>query len=57
VHPDEGWCELRLPTPLAHLSNTPGRAATYRLGCPVAFTHRAQAWAAQAATSAVRYDL
>jgi hypothetical protein len=57
VHPDEQWLELRLPTPLAHLSNTPGRAATYRLSCPVAFTHRASEWAAQAASGAVRYDL
>ena len=31
VHPDEGWLELRLPAPLAALSNTPGRAAT--TGC------------------------
>jgi hypothetical protein len=30
VHPDQHWLELRLPNPLAHLSNTPGRAAT---GC------------------------
>jgi hypothetical protein len=57
VHPDQQWLELRLPTPLAYLSNTPGRAATYRLGCLVAFTHRASEWAAQAATGAVRYDL
>jgi hypothetical protein len=57
VHPDEGWLELRLPTPLAHLSNTPGRAATYRLSCPVAFAHRAGEWAAQAASGAVRYDI
>jgi hypothetical protein len=57
VHPDEGWLELRLPTPLAHLSNTPGRAATYRLACPVVFTHRREEWAAQAATGAVRYDI
>ncbi len=28
VHPDEQWLEIRLPTPLAYLSNTPGRAAT-----------------------------
>jgi len=28
VHPDQGWLELRLPTPLASVSNTPGRAAT-----------------------------
>jgi hypothetical protein len=57
VHPDEGWLELRLPTPLARLSNTPGRAATYRLACPVVFQHRADDWAAQAAAGAVRYDL
>ena len=57
VHPDEQWLELRLPSPLAHLSNTPGRAATYRLSCPVVFTHRRAEWAAQAASGAVRYDL
>jgi hypothetical protein len=57
VHPDEGWLDLRLPTPLAHLSNTPGRVATYRLSCPVAFAHRAGEWAAQAASGAVRYDI
>jgi hypothetical protein len=57
VHPDERWLEIRLPTPLAHLSNTPSRAATYRLSCLVAFTHRASEWAAQAASGAVRYDL
>ncbi len=57
VHPDEGWLEIRLPTPLAHLSNTPGRAPTYRLSCPVAFTHRRGEWAAQAASGAVRYDI
>ena len=57
VHPEEHWLELRLPTPLAHLSNTPGRAATYRLTCPVTFNHRASEWAAQVATGAVRYDL
>jgi hypothetical protein len=57
VHPDEQWLELRLPTPLAHLSNTPGRAATYRLSCPVVFHHRQGEWAAQAATGAVRYDV
>jgi hypothetical protein len=57
VHPDQQWLELRLPSPLAHLSNTPGRAATYRLSCPVTFTHRASEWAAQVATGAVRYDL
>ena len=57
VHPDEGWLELRLPAPLAALSNTPGRAATYRLSCPVVFTHRAAEWAAQVSGGAVRYDV
>ncbi|HYY80855.1 MAG TPA: hypothetical protein VFD04_17000 [Actinomycetes bacterium] len=57
VHPEEGWLEVRLPTPLAHLSNTSGRAATYQLTCPVVFNHRAAEWVAQVATGAVRYDL
>jgi hypothetical protein len=57
VHPDQQWLELRLPTPLAHLSNTPGRAPTYRLSCSVAFGYRGQEWAAQAASGAVRYDI
>ena len=31
-HPDEGWLEIKLPAPLAHLANRPhGR---YRLSCP-----------------------
>jgi hypothetical protein len=57
VHPDEGWLELRLPTPLAHLSNTPGRAPTYRLSCPVTFGYRADQWAAQATSGAVAYTI
>jgi hypothetical protein len=57
VHPDQQWLELRLPTPLAHFSNTPGRAPTYRLSCPVRFSYRAGEWAAQAASGAVRYDI
>jgi hypothetical protein len=57
VHPDQGWLELRLPAPLAYLSNTPGRAPTYRLACPVLFHHRTPEWVAQAASGAVRYDL
>lgn len=57
VHPDQHWLELRLPTPLASLSNTSGRAATYRLAYPVVFTHRAAEWAAQAASGAVGYDI
>jgi hypothetical protein len=57
VHPDQRWCEIRLPAPLAHLSNTPGRAPTYRLSCPVTFGYRRDEWAAQAASGAVRYDV
>src|SRR6266545_261327 len=55
VHPEEGWLELKLPAPLAHLANRPhGR---YRLSCPVRFTHRADEWAAQVESGAVRYDI
>jgi hypothetical protein len=55
VHPEEGWLELKLPAPLAYLANRPhGR---YRLSCPVRFSHRADEWAAQAASGAVRYDI
>jgi hypothetical protein len=55
VHPEEGWLELKLPAPLAHLANRPhGR---YRLSCPVRFSHRADEWAAQVASGAVRYDV
>jgi hypothetical protein len=54
-HPDEGWVELKLPAPLAHLANRPhGR---YRLGCAVSFAHRDDEVAAQAHSGAVRYDL
>ena len=54
-HPGEGWLEIRLPAPLAHLANRPhGR---YRLSCPVEFSYRGGEVAAQAATGAVRYDI
>lgn len=54
-HPDQGWLEIKVPTPLSHLANRPfGR---YRLSCPVAFTHRGGEVGAQAATAAVRYDI
>jgi len=54
-HPDEGWLEMKLPAPLAHLANWPhGR---YRLSCPVEFPYRGDEVAAQAAISAVRYDI
>ena len=54
-NPDEGWLEVKLPAPLAHLANRPhGR---YRLSCPVAFSYRGDEVAAQAATGAIRYDI
>jgi hypothetical protein len=53
-HPDEGWLEIKLPAPLAHLANRPyGR---YRLSCPVVFPHRGGEVAVQASSGAVRYD-
>jgi hypothetical protein len=54
-HPEQGWLEVKLPVPLAHLANRPhGR---YRLTCPVAFAYRGGEVAAQAAGGAVRYDI
>jgi IS605 OrfB family transposase len=54
-HPNQGWLEIKLPAPLAHLANRPhGR---YRLSCPVGFSYRGDEVAAQAATGAVRYDI
>jgi hypothetical protein len=54
-NPDEGWLELKLPAPLAHLAN--GTHGRYRLSCPVEFTYRGDEVAAQAASGAVRYDI
>jgi hypothetical protein len=55
VHPTDGWLELKLPAPLAPLANRPhGR---YRLSCPARFSYRAEHWAAQVASGAVRYDI
>jgi IS605 OrfB family transposase len=54
-HPNEGWLEVKLPAPLAHLANRPhGR---YRLSHPVEFAYRGDEVAAQADTGAVRYDI
>jgi hypothetical protein len=54
-NPDEGWLEVKLPAPLAHLANRP--CGRYRLSCPVVFSYRGDEVAAQAATGAVRYDI
>lgn len=54
-HPVEGWVEIKLPAPLAHLANRPhGR---YRLSCSVGFSYRGDEVAAQAETAAIRYDI
>lgn len=55
AHPQEGWLELKLPAPLGHLANRP--SGRYRLSCPVTFSYRADAWAAQVASGAVCYDI
>jgi hypothetical protein len=54
-NPDEGWFEVKLPAPLAHLANRP--RSRYRLSCQVRFEYRGDEVAAQAATGAVRYDI
>jgi hypothetical protein len=54
-NPDEGWLEIKLPTPLTRLANRPhGR---YRLSCPVEFCYLGGEVAAQAASGAIRYDV
>ena len=54
-NPGEGWLEIKLPVPLAHLANRPhGR---YRLSALVRFSYRGDEVAAQAASGAVRYDI
>jgi hypothetical protein len=53
--PDEGWLEIKLPAPLAHLANGP--CGRYRLSAPAEFTYRGDEVAAQAASGAVRYDI
>ena len=49
---------VRLPGPLACLSNTAGRAPTYRLSSPIGWNHRAGEWAEQASQDrAVGYSI
>ena len=58
VDPATGAAEIALPRPLAHLSNTPGRRATYRFSAPVRFKNKASGqWAAQALSGSVAYEL
>ena len=55
MEPGRGLVRGQASRPLAHLANRPhGR---YRLSCEVAFSHRGDEIAAQAASGAVRYDI
>ena len=48
----------RLPTPLSHLSNTPGRIPTYQLSNPIGWNHLADEWRAQVSShQAVGYSV
>ena len=48
ARPGDYTITARLPEPLAHLSNTAGRAPTYRLSTPLRWNHRADEWEARA---------
>ena len=57
---DGGVCSvtIRLPTPLAHLSNTPGGIPTYQLSAPIGWNHLADEWRAQVSShQAVGYAI
>ena len=55
---DEYTVTIRLPAPLGHLSNTPGRTPTYRLSVPIRWHHLAEDWNAQASDDrAVGYHI
>jgi IS605 OrfB family transposase len=57
VNPDSGVLTLRLPTALAHLSNTTGRVPGFVLASPVAFSYHGDEWAAQVVSAAVSYTI
>ena len=57
VNPDTGALTLRLPSALAHLSDTPGRTPSFEFASPVAFSYRCDEWAAQVASGAVSYTI
>ena len=49
---------VRLPQPLAHLSNTAGGAPTYALSAPIQWNHRADEWLARAQSNlAIAYRI
>ena len=58
---DDCMVTIRLPAPLSHLSNTPGRTPTYRLSTPIRWHHLAGEWNRQASADravgyAIRYN-
>ena len=58
---DDCMVTIRLPAPLSHLSNTPGRTPTYRLSTPIRWHHLASEWNTQASVDravgyAIRYN-
>ena len=58
---DDCMVTIRLPAPLSHLSNTPGRTPTYRLSTPIRWQHLAGEWNRQASADravgyAIRYN-
>jgi hypothetical protein len=57
VNADSGVLTLRLPTPLAHLSNTESTAPTYVFETPIGFNYHDAEWAAQASSGAVSYTI
>jgi IS605 OrfB family transposase len=57
VDPDTGALTLRLPTALAHLSNTVGKVPSFVFAAPVAFSYHGDEWVAQVATGAVSYTI
>jgi IS605 OrfB family transposase len=57
INPDTGVLALRLPSALAHLSNTEGRVPSFVLDAPVAFSYHDDEWAAQVASGAVSYTI
>jgi hypothetical protein len=57
LNPEAGILSLRLPTPLAHLSNTTGSVPTYVFEAPMGFSYRSDEWAGQAASGAVSYTI
>jgi IS605 OrfB family transposase len=57
VHPESGVLTMRLPSCLAHLSNSSGPVPTYVFSEPVKFSYHAKAWKDQVATGAMGYSI